>query len=373
MASLRPASAGRRMGTPSHLKRPAIAVGPAYAQTIAEPEWRRDSHRCTADKRLAKRACVLDFRQLPGELDLPSTAVYYETIGSPPRKRRPISRSVWTCVGAAAIPLWATFPALAIRTFEIPSLEFLAMMFAVGWFASACLHRVSRASMAQRPWSWESWLPAVAFSIAQTAGDAAFMAATHRIPAAQANLLSYLWPVMIIVFGACIGLFRLRLRQAIGLGLGFSAAVILIWDGELSMSLGGIGLALLSGACWAAYCIFRLVWNRPSGDFLARGCALSAILCALLHLSSEATLIPSPGAFVAIVIAGIVPQALGNFVWDEGFRRGDSQLLAVLAYATPLCSVLLLAVIGAALVTWNLAIGAVVIVVAGILSRTNHP
>ena len=303
---------------------------------------------------------------------MPSATVFCETIESPPRKARPVSRSVWTFVGAVAIPLWATFPALAIRTFEIPSLEFLAMMFAVGWFALTCLHRANHTNVEQRSWSWQSWLPAAAFSIAQVTGDVAFMAATHRIPAAQANLLNYLWPVMIMVFGACIGLFRLRLRQVIGLGLGFSAAVVIIWDGHLSMSLAGIGLALLSGACWAAYCVFRLVWKKSAGDFLAQGCALSAIICALLHVLLEPTLVPSPGALSAIIAAGIVPQALGNFVWDQGFRRGDSQLLAVMAYATPLCSTLLLAGLGAALFTWNLLVGALVIVLAGILSRTNH-
>jgi hypothetical protein len=38
-------------------------------------------------------------------------------------------------------------------------------------------------------------------------------------------------------------------------------------------------LALLSGACWALYCLFRLKWTGE---------------------------------------AGIVPLALGNLVWDEG-------------------------------------------------------
>ena len=53
------------------------------------------------------------------------------------------------------------------------------------------------------------------------------------------------------------------------------------------------------------------------------------------------------------------------------FRRGDSHQLAVMAYATPLCSALLLASLGAALLTWNLLAGAVVIVIAGFLSRTD--
>jgi drug/metabolite transporter (DMT)-like permease len=66
-----------------------------------------------------------------------------------------------------------------------------------------------------------------------------------------------------------------------------------------------------------------------------------------------------------------VPLALGNWAWDEGFRRGDSQLLAVMAYATPLCSALLLAALGIEALTWNLMIGAVVIAVAGFLSRAD--
>lgn len=62
-------------------------------------------------------------------------------------------------------------------------------------------------------------------------------------------------------------------------------------------------------------------------------------------------MIPSLGALAAPVVAGMIPLALGNFVRDEGFRRDDGQLLAVMACGTPLCSVLLLAAIGAALLT----------------------
>jgi drug/metabolite transporter (DMT)-like permease len=298
-----------------------------------------------------------------------STTLLYGTFDPPLRQWRPVSPRAWTCVGALAIPLWATWPALAIRAFAIPPLEFLAVMFLVGWLALTLLHHPIDIDI-EHP-SKHSWLPAAAFAIALSGGDLAFIAATHRIPAAQANLISYLWPIMIVVFGATIGLFRLRLRQIAGLGLGFSGAVILIWDGRISMSVSGIGLALLNGACWAAYLILRLVWKQPAGNVLARGCAISAILCALLHVFLEPTLIPGPGALAATVVAGILPLALGNFVWDQGFRRGDSQLLAVMAYATPLCSALLLAALGAALFTWNLFVGAVVIVLAGILSRTD--
>jgi drug/metabolite transporter (DMT)-like permease len=242
-------------------------------------------------------------------------------------------------------------------------------MFFFGSFVFGCL-RSDVADVKQSSFR-RSWLPALVYGLALAGGDTCFILATHRIPAAQANLISYLWPVMIVVFGAVIGLFRLRRRQVVGLVLGFSGAAILIWDGRVSMSIRGIGLALLSGACWATYCVFRLTWKQPAGNVLTRGCVISTVLCGLLHFLTEPTVVPSLGAFAATAVAGMIPLALGNFVWDEGFRRGDSQLLAVMAYATPLCSALLLAALGAALLTWNLLIGAAVIVLAGFLSRAD--
>jgi drug/metabolite transporter (DMT)-like permease len=83
----------------------------------------------------------------------------------------------------------------------------------------------------------------------------------------------------------------------------------------------------------------------------------------------ESTVIPSAGGMAAAAAVGIVPLAFGNLLWDEGFRRGDSQLLAVMAYATPLCTALLLCLLGLESLTWTLGLGALVIVLAGLLSR----
>jgi hypothetical protein len=41
------------------------------------------------------------------------------------------------------------------------------------------------------------------------------------------------------------------------------------------------------------------------------------------------------GAAAAAVV-GIVPKGFANLAWDHGFRRGDTKLLAVMAYAASL-------------------------------------
>jgi drug/metabolite transporter (DMT)-like permease len=298
-----------------------------------------------------------------------STAVCFGEFTPARTLKRQLSPFQWTALGALAIPLWAMWPALALRTAAVPPLETLTLAFLCGWISFKVLHRSAEEAAAAPAALLRWWIPGLVYAGALSGGDVCFLLALHRIPAAQANLLVYLWPVMIVVMGAAVGVFRLRCRQSLGLALGFSGAAILLWDGHVSLSPGGIGLALLSGALWAAYCLFRLRWKEPTGNLLARGCAISTVLCALLHLWLEPTVVPDAGAFSAIAIAGFIALGVGNFLWDLGFRRGDGQLLAVMAYATPLCSALLLAALGAALLTWNLLIGAVVIVLAGMLSR----
>jgi len=339
---------------------------------------------------------------------------WFGTLRGDGGRRRGLSPGVWTCVGAFAIPLWATWPALALWSLEMPAFECLTIAFTVGWVVLALLERGAKTHESSRPKRlWSSYLPATACAIGLSGSNAFHILATHYIPAAEANLLSYLWPVEIVAAGALLGLFTLRARQVVGLALGFVGAVVLMGGDKVTLSATGVVLALLSGLSWAAYCVFRLKrarrlaspdmsantrrgWSRraaasqrsvegvsadaaqdasgsgvgdASASVLARGCAISTALCGALHFALEPTVMPSMGALGAAAAVGVVPLALGNFVWDEGFRRGDSQLLAVLAYATPLCSALLLGALGLASLSWGLLVGGAVIVTAGLLSR----
>jgi drug/metabolite transporter (DMT)-like permease len=81
--------------------------------------------------------------------------------------------------------------------------------------------------------------------------------------------------------------------------------------------------------------------------------------------------LPGLSPALAAATVGIVPTAISNVAWDKGFKKGDSQLLAVTAYAMPLFSTLLLALLGLEALTWRLTIGALAIVGAGVISRAH--
>jgi drug/metabolite transporter (DMT)-like permease len=160
----------------------------------------------------------------------------------------------------------------------MPAFECLTIAFLFGWIVLRRAERSETAATTEA--SWRSWVPAAACALGLSGSNAFHILATHYIPAAEANLISYLWPVMIVGLGAVLGLFRLRSRQLAGLVLGFAGAVILMGGGALSLSFVGIGLAFLSGLSWALYCVFRLKWTAAPASVLTHGCAISTIFCA---------------------------------------------------------------------------------------------
>lgn len=284
----------------------------------------------------------------------------------------PGPKALWTLVGASAIPLWATWPLLAVlATGAIPLFQFLTIIFAVG---AALLFALRPPSSTAKPKdepdrTWlTKWLPAIMVSLGLLVSDIFFIEALRFIPAAQANLILYLWPLMVVLLGALLGLLALRGRHLISVAIGLAGAALIIGPGATEVSWFGIGLATAGGLSWAAFCVFRLWQGTDAPDALASGFALSAAISLVLHLATETMVLPTGSALLSAVLVGAVPLALGNLAWDHGIRRGDRVLLAVLAYATPLVSALLLVATGFAEATLGLLFGGVLIVAAGIIS-----
>lgn len=288
------------------------------------------------------------------------------------RRFSPRPKVIWTLVGAAAIPLWATWPLLAVlSTGTMPLFQFLTIIFAVGAVALVGLRRNGSArepELAARV-SWISrCFHAAMVAVGLLVSDIFFIQALQHIPAAQANLILYLWPLMVVLLGALLGLLVLRGRDMLSVAVAMCGAALVIGPGANELSWVGIGLAAAGGMAWAVFCVFRL-WQGPDApDALTGGFALSAAISLLLHLATETTVQPPPLAILSAVLVGAIPLALGNLAWDHGIRKGDRVLLAVLAYATPLVGALVLVAFGIAEATAPLLFGGVLIVAGGVIS-----
>ena len=288
------------------------------------------------------------------------------------RATRPaISPRAWTSLGLIAVLLWATWPALSLLTWQLPTFQCLVMVFLVASLTLGGLRTFTARAVHSGPSTGSIWVSATAFATGITGSAAFFLMATHYIPPAEANLIYCLWPAIVIGLGVLLGLFRLKARYVGGIALGFAGVAVMARSNALTPSYAGTGLALLAGLSWALYCVFRLKRPAVSAALLVPGFGLAALLCAVLHLALEPTVVPTITSAAATVAVGVVPAAFANWLWDCGFRQGNSQQLAVLSYTTPLFSALILVVLGFETLTSRLLMSAVLILLAGLLSHTN--
>lgn len=271
----------------------------------------------------------------------------------------------WTGVGFLAVPLWATWPTLAYFASEMPVFQVISIAFAV---AASLLWLIERPGVSKGSRTQASVIPSLACALGLLGANALFILSIKYIPAAQANLLSYLWPVMVIAMGAALRLFAFRIWHGLSLIAGFSGVIIVSGGSDVVFSQIGIGLALASGLSWALFTVFR-VWQGPDAKpVLMTGCALSAALSLILHLSTEEFLVPESTTLGAAIAVGVFPVALANLCWDVGVRKGDSRVLATMAYSTPAAGLFVLSLFGLTALDSSLLLGAALVILAGIIA-----
>jgi len=173
--------------------------------------------------------------------------------------------------------------------------------------------------------------------------------ALRLAPPVEANLVNYLWPLLIVVLSpALLPGTRLTARHVAGALLGFAGAALLVARGGLGGggALLGYGLAALAALIWSTYSLL----TKRVGDFptstVATFCLASGLLSLGCHALLEPRYWPSGAEWPALLLMGLGPMGAAFYLWDRAMKAGDPRSIGTLAYLTPLASTVLLAVFG---------------------------
>jgi drug/metabolite transporter (DMT)-like permease len=281
--------------------------------------------------------------------------------------------STATMIGLVALLLWSSLAALTVATGSIPAFQLLAMTFAVGALAGMAgwvVRPAAIAALRQRP---VVWLIGVGGLFGY---HALYFLALRFAPAAEAGLLNYLWPLLIVLLSSWLPGERLAAHHVIGALLGF-AGVVMLFGGDLSGALQGryapgFFAAFCAAFVWAAYSVLSRKFGAVPTDAVTGFCIVTALLAALVHFTCEPTVMPQTMTqWMAIAALGIGPVGLAFYAWDIGMKRGDIRLLGAASYATPLLSTLLLVAVGYAQPTSSLGLAALLIAGGGLIAARN--
>lgn len=284
-----------------------------------------------------------------------------------------------TVIGFAAVVMWSTLGLLTAMTGDentlsgqsIPPFQLNAMCFAI----SGVVALIVLASQGRLRDVIATTPPALGLTVLGLFGyHALYFTALRNAPAVEANLINYLWPLLIVVFSGFLPGERLRWYHGLGASIGLAGAVVLLLgDGgvagfDISFTLGyaaAVGAALF----WSGYSVLsRLFAGVPTGA-VTGACLITSALSLICHLTFETSVWPSGlMAWVGVVGLGLFPVGFAFFVWDIGMKRGDVQVLGAAAYATPLLSTLLLIAFGFGHFTWPVVVACFLVTLGAMIA-----
>ena len=275
-----------------------------------------------------------------------------------------------TLIGLTAILMWSLLAVLTVATGKIPAFQLAAMTFAIGalvGFLTWVRRPDAISALRQPPVAW-------AVGVGGLFGyHALYFLALRFAPPAEAGLLNYLWPLLIVLFSALLPGERLAPHHIIGAVLGLAGTVLLFagntGTGFAPGQVPGLIAAFVAAFVWAAYSVLSRKFKSIPTDAVAGFCLATALLAAAVHGIAEVTVWPDTAAqWLAVTALGVGPVGAAFYAWDIGMKRGDIRVLGAASYATPLLSTAFLMVAGFARPSVTIAIAAVLIAGGGLIA-----
>lgn len=278
-------------------------------------------------------------------------------------------RALATLIGLTAILMWAALGLMTAASGRLPAFQMNAMAFGIsGVVACAWLAATGRLAVLRQP--AKVW----ALGVGGLFGfHALYFTSLRLAPPVEANLVNYLWPLLIVVFSGLLPGERLKPHHVIGALLGLLGAAVIVTRGESlhidPAHVGGYLAAIGSALTWAGYSILSRRLGAVPTATVAGFCLATALLSVPCHLAFEETVWPRGALqWVAIVGLGLFPVGLAFFVWDHGVKRGDIQVLGAASYLSPLLSTLLLILAGWGAFTAPVGFAAVAITLGAMIA-----
>ncbi|TAJ81663.1 MAG: EamA family transporter [Reyranella sp.] len=272
--------------------------------------------------------------------------------------------------GLIAIGLWGMLAALSVLAGPIPPFQMVAMTFAVGatiGIVRALMRGVGWAGLVG--WPGRVWLLGIGGLFGY---HALYFAALQLAPPAEANLVNYLWPLLIVLLAAPLAGEKLGWSHLLGALLGFAGVALLAFGRGIHFAgdhMLGYALALGCALTWSLYSVLSRRFGETPTDAIAAFCAASALLSLACHFVFESTVWPAtPTAWLAVLALGCGPAGTAFYFWDHAVKRGDIRALGALSYATPILSTAILIACGLAEPTGTLLIAALLVTIGAVLA-----
>ena len=257
-----------------------------------------------------------------------------------------------------AIFLWGLLAALAVKLSAVPPFLLTGIALSIGAV-------VGGRALLQRP----PPLRALALGVYGLFGFHFFLfLALRRAPPVEANLVNYLWPLLIVLLAPLVvpGV-SWSARHGFAAVMGFAGAALLIGSSATVLGQGemlGYAFAAASAFIWSTYSLLTRRLREFPTAYVSWFCLVSGAASLAGHFAFEQRYAPTANEWPWLLALGVGPMGAAFFLWDRALKRADPRAIGNLAYLTPLLSTLVLVVTGAGTLG-PVALAAMALILAG--------
>lgn len=161
------------------------------------------------------------------------------------------------------------------------------------------------------------------------------------MPASQAFIINYMWPIMSVVFASIILKERLTVKKAVSVLVSFIGVGIITGEGILNFDSGiitGAGLCL-AGA--VSYGLFTALSRKTGYDkriAMMLNYLVTFVLSTFINMYNGELFVPDMGDLPWFLWNGFLCIAIASTVWIYALEAGNTAVIANLAYITPFLS-----------------------------------
>lgn len=280
------------------------------------------------------------------------------------------SRTRATLIGLTAVLMWSLLGVFTAASGAVPPFLLNGLCFGLSGIGATLWLVLSGRGLGAFRQPARVWLLGVGGLFGF---HALYFTALRNAPPVEANLINYLWPLLIVLLSGLLPGERLRIHHAAGVAMGFVGAGLLVTGGgQLDLSADhvlGYGAAIASALTWSTYSVLSRRMPGVPTEAVAGFCLATAALSLLAHVFTEQAVWPDgAGQWMAVLLMAVFPVGLAFFVWDHGVKKGDIQVLGAAAYAAPVLSTLMLVATGYGTLTLASAFACALVTAGAVLA-----
>ena len=266
----------------------------------------------------------------------------------------------------AAVVLWSSLAAIATLLPDIPPFLKTGIGLLVGSLLALPLAKFDLKNLRV---GWKT----LALGVYGLFGyHAALFLALQTAPSVQANLVNYLWPLLIVLLAPLfLRSSRLSLRIILAAIVGFTGAAVAVLSGGAGTGGFEIGylFALIAAIVWATYSLGTKVTAPFPTAAVGVFASVAGALAICAHFIFEPAVAIEISDWWLLVMLGIGPLGAAFYFWDFAIKHGNPQQVGLLSFLTPLLSTALLVAVTGEEFSPLLILSAALIIAGALLGR----